>query len=207
MIYKKSAWYTFVTPVLVGGALAGADAATSTRLARFALQLGLAFQIQDDVLNLAGEESDYGKEIGGDLWEGKHTLILLHAMRTAPPLVRARAHRILAKRRPRSKDVRNRRVDAELRNLVAAQQLTEEGARRLSDVLEPAAAAGEKTDDDVRFLRRLIDGQSSIAYARGAALRRAEHARRLLSGCTRVVPSVHRDFLESLVDYVVERTS
>ena len=42
----------------------------------------------------------YGKEIGGDLWEGKRTLMLLHVMRRAEPAHRERAARILAKRRP-----------------------------------------------------------------------------------------------------------
>ena len=42
--------------------------------------LGVAFQIQDDVLNLIGEERLYGKEIGGDISEGKRTLILIHLL-------------------------------------------------------------------------------------------------------------------------------
>jgi geranylgeranyl diphosphate synthase type II len=46
---------------------------------RFGFLLGAAFQIQDDVLNLVGEEARYGKEIGGDLWEGKRTLPVAHA--------------------------------------------------------------------------------------------------------------------------------
>ena len=47
--------------------------------------LGLAFQICDDVLNLRGHLARYGKEIDGDLWEGKRTLILSHALTTASP--------------------------------------------------------------------------------------------------------------------------
>jgi geranylgeranyl diphosphate synthase type II len=57
--------------------------------------VGVAFQIQDDVLNLVADESRYGKEIGGDLWEGKHTLILLHMMRSATSGERQLATRIL----------------------------------------------------------------------------------------------------------------
>ena len=41
--------------------------------------LGVAFQITDDVLNLSGNVARYGKEINGDLWEGKRTLLLTHA--------------------------------------------------------------------------------------------------------------------------------
>jgi geranylgeranyl diphosphate synthase type II len=48
------------------------------RFNRFGYFLGTAFQIQDDVLNLVGDMRAYGKEIGGDLLEGKRTLVLAH---------------------------------------------------------------------------------------------------------------------------------
>ena len=47
-------------------------------MVRFGFHLGAAFQIQDDLLNLVGEEEVYGKEINGDLYEGKRTLPLIH---------------------------------------------------------------------------------------------------------------------------------
>lgn len=40
----------------------------------------MAFQIQDDILNLTAEYKKYGKEIGGDLLEGKRTLMLIHLL-------------------------------------------------------------------------------------------------------------------------------
>jgi geranylgeranyl diphosphate synthase type II len=101
MVHKKTTWYTFITPVLIGGLVAGAPEARMTGLGRFATALGSAFQIQDDVLNLSADESAYGKEILGDLWEGKHTLALMHALRTAPANAAARAQHILAKPRTR----------------------------------------------------------------------------------------------------------
>ena len=100
MVYKKTTWYSFITPVRVGVIAAGAAADRSSDLERFAALLGVAFQIQDDILNLVGNSEDYGKEIAGDLWEGKHTLILIHAMRNATDTERAHAARILAKARP-----------------------------------------------------------------------------------------------------------
>jgi geranylgeranyl diphosphate synthase type II len=48
-------------------------------MVRFGFHLGAAFQIQDDLLNLVGDESLYGKEINGDLREGKRTLVLIHS--------------------------------------------------------------------------------------------------------------------------------
>jgi geranylgeranyl diphosphate synthase type II len=100
MTYKKTCWYTFIAPMQIGAVVTGASDAQLGVLRRFAMYMGVAFQIQDDVLNLAAEERRYGKEIGGDLWEGKHTLMLLHMMRTASPADRAAAELVL--RRPRA---------------------------------------------------------------------------------------------------------
>ena len=52
-------------------------------LVRFGFYLGAAFQIRDDLLNLIGDEAQYGKEILGDLYEGKRTLMLIHLLREA----------------------------------------------------------------------------------------------------------------------------
>jgi len=95
MSFKKTCWYTFITPLLIGAIIAGAPRLRRLRLQRFGSLIGIAFQIQDDVLNLVADEQLYGKEIGGDLWEGKHTVMLLHMMRTAPPAERREAQRIL----------------------------------------------------------------------------------------------------------------
>ena len=183
MIYKKSAWYTFLTPMTIGAMLADTYASSATAAALrpmrwYAILIGLAFQIQDDLLNLQGEDLRYGKEIGGDLWEGKHTLILIHAMREASSADREQARTILRKRRP---------------NLQAA---------------SPDHPAEEyKTEADIRFLCGLIERGGSIEYAREAAVKRARYARRMLDACAPWMgASVHRDFLEGLTDFVVERT-
>lgn len=100
MVYKKTTWYSFITPIRVGAIAAGVREIDMHLLARFAALLGVAFQIQDDLLNLAASPDVYGKERDGDLWEGKHTLILIHAMRRATDRERAQAVAILAKPRP-----------------------------------------------------------------------------------------------------------
>jgi geranylgeranyl diphosphate synthase, type II len=99
MCYKKSCWYTFIAPGQIGGVVSGASARQLAVLRKYATYIGIAFQIQDDVLNLVANEQRYGKEIAGDLWEGKRTLILLHTLRTAPPEEACRAQQLLAKDR------------------------------------------------------------------------------------------------------------
>lgn len=95
MCLKKTSWYTFLYPCRTGLMVAEGPGADAARLDRFGWYLGAAFQIQDDVLNLVGTLADYGKEIAGDLWEGKRTLILIHLLERCTPAERARAERYL----------------------------------------------------------------------------------------------------------------
>jgi geranylgeranyl diphosphate synthase type II len=80
MCHRKTAWYTCITPARVGSLIAGAPDSIGDSIIEFGLDLGAAFQIQDDVLNLVGEKVKYGKEIGGDILEGKRTLMLIHLL-------------------------------------------------------------------------------------------------------------------------------
>jgi geranylgeranyl diphosphate synthase type II len=80
LIMRKTCWYTTIHPVRVGALIGSWDRVDLDRFVRFGFYLGAAFQIRDDVLNLVGEESRYGKEQYGDLYEGKRTLMLNHVV-------------------------------------------------------------------------------------------------------------------------------
>ncbi|MFH0836018.1 MAG: polyprenyl synthetase family protein [Candidatus Micrarchaeota archaeon] len=67
----------------LGALLAGGTDAQIEAAGRYAEVIGVAFQIQDDLLNLIGEEDKYGKEIGGDISEGKRTLMVIHTLNKA----------------------------------------------------------------------------------------------------------------------------
>jgi len=98
LVYQKTCWYTFVAPMLCGAIAASADAdpARLWAIERFAILVGVAFQIHDDVLNLDPHAAGYGKEPYGDLWEGKRTLIVLDALARSTPDERVEARRVLA---------------------------------------------------------------------------------------------------------------
>lgn len=66
--------------VSIGAVLGGASEEDCRKLNRFALELGLAFQLQDDLLDSYGDESELGKKIGGDILEGKKTFLMMQAM-------------------------------------------------------------------------------------------------------------------------------
>ncbi|PUA32017.1 MAG: hypothetical protein B9J98_04530 [Candidatus Terraquivivens tikiterensis] len=68
----------------IAGILADADHELLERLKDFAESLSIAFQIQDDILNIIGDARKYGKEIGGDIKEGKRTLMVIYAMKHLP---------------------------------------------------------------------------------------------------------------------------
>lgn len=68
------------------GAILGAvSAAQEQALAEFGMELGIAFQLMDDLLDYTASEADFGKSIGHDLDEGKLTLPLIYALRQCSP--------------------------------------------------------------------------------------------------------------------------
>ena len=99
MCGKKTSWYTAITPLRLGALVAGVDDQKLEQMIPLGYKLGLAFQIRDDVLNLLAEEQ-YGKEVAGDIYESKRTLILIEALTRCSAEEREQAKRILDK--PRS---------------------------------------------------------------------------------------------------------
>jgi geranylgeranyl diphosphate synthase, type II len=99
MTRKKTGWYTCVAPCRIGALIGGASGAELDALVRFGVCLGVAFQIRDDLLNLMGEDGSYGKEIAGDIWEGKRTLMLINLMRQSGASERQELVRIMSKAR------------------------------------------------------------------------------------------------------------
>ncbi|MGC8851284.1 MAG: polyprenyl synthetase family protein [Candidatus Micrarchaeia archaeon] len=79
----------------LGALFAGGSEKEVEALGKFAEAIGVAFQIQDDILNLVGEEFAKGKGVGEDVHEGKHTLIVIHALSKASARDKARLIEIL----------------------------------------------------------------------------------------------------------------
>lgn len=206
MVRKKTSYYTFVAPVRVGGLVAGCPPERLEQLADFAMSLGVAFQIQDDVLNLDAGAAGYGKELAGDLWEGKRTLMLLHALRCATDDERARALSVLAKGRPaEGAPGGDGALALAVEELLGGSDLSPAARQRLSAALG-ARRRRWKTREDVAFLSALIMRHDGLGYAREVARRFGDDAQARLGACAGFLPpSVHREFLESLVDYVQTR--
>lgn len=75
----KTARYTIEGPLQIGAILAGAGSKTLQILSQYAIPLGMAFQIKDDILGMFGDSKITGKTIDSDIKEGKQTLLILEA--------------------------------------------------------------------------------------------------------------------------------
>jgi len=78
MISKKTA-KMLETSAIVGALIGNGNGELVENIRKYAANIGLAFQILDDLLDIMGNESQLGKKIGGDLVEGKKTYLLLKA--------------------------------------------------------------------------------------------------------------------------------
>ncbi|CAN3978606.1 polyprenyl synthetase family protein [Kitasatospora purpeofusca] len=157
MCLKKTSWYTFLYPCRSGLLVAEGAGTDAARLDRFGWYLGAAFQIQDDVLNLVGAAEEYGKEIAGDLWEGKRTLMLIQLLERATPAERVRVVRHLSLTRSQrgpgaAEDVawlldRMTAYDCVAHAREAAAGLVAAAAREIEAVLTGAPAAADGRGD------------------------------------------------------------
>ena len=200
MAELKTSWYSFITPLHAGAIATGAGQEWLAPLESLGRHLGAAFQITDDLLNLRADPEEYGKEIGGDLWEGKRTLMLLHLLRTAEPADQDRAVRILAKRRPAANDELGL---AELLDRLAARgELSQVGRDEIAAHLRERRTSESKSLDDIRWLFHLMQRVGSLEHAREVTRWHARQAAAVLAGLEWLPASRHRDVLCGLADYV-----
>jgi len=84
----KTASYSFVGPLVAGALLADASEESMVHIRRFAQNIGIAFQLRDDIIGLFGDERKTGKSTTGDLREGKRTYLIERCLQLASPLQR-----------------------------------------------------------------------------------------------------------------------
>lgn len=80
MATLKTAYYSGATPLACGAIIGGGTDEQVDTLRSFGLETGLAFQIQDDLLNLIGKRESKNKDFRSDITEGKRTLVAVHAL-------------------------------------------------------------------------------------------------------------------------------
>ena len=141
----KTAHYSGAVPLAIGAIVGGGTEAQIEGLRNYGLDTGLAFQIQDDLLNLVGKAESTKKGFRDDITEGKRTLVVVHALQNLQGASRDRLIELLSSR---TKD------PAELEEAVAimtesgsidyargyAENLTSIAKNRLFDMLAPSPA-------------------------------------------------------------------
>ncbi len=105
MFEGKTSRYTFEGPLHLGAVLAGADEKIFAGLTAYALPLGKAFQIRDDIIGLFGSEKKIGKPIGSDVIEGKQTILLIKALEKGNRQQKAMLKKYLGKKDLNAKEL------------------------------------------------------------------------------------------------------
>ena len=97
LIFRKTACL-FSVCMRMGGILGGATPEQEKRLGQYGRDLGMAFQIVDDVLDLTASEDVLGKPVASDLREGKVTMAVIHALERCTPEEKGKIETVLADR-------------------------------------------------------------------------------------------------------------
>jgi geranylgeranyl pyrophosphate synthase len=101
-VVHRSTSYTYRLPLKIGAIAAGASEQECARFAALGEELGIAFQLIDDILNLKPADGHWGKTVAEDITEGKITLLVLLGMQRARPEAAQRlAHILQARTRDR----------------------------------------------------------------------------------------------------------
>lgn len=139
----KTARYGFVAPLVAGAMLGGADKALLEQLERVGRNVGLAFQLRDDLIGLFGDDDVAGKAGGGDFVEGKRTFPVVAAWTRADQAGRAQLEQLW------HGDVRDAKALAQARELVeswggrdATQRVIERMTRSARRALDQLPAGG-----------------------------------------------------------------
>jgi geranylgeranyl diphosphate synthase type I len=109
MSLHKTGYYSGGTPCAIGAVIAGGNEKQIETLKKFGFAVGIAFQIQDDILNVTMSEAEektapgtagggYGKDFAGDVEEGKRTLLIVHAFGHADKNEKVKMRKLVGKK-------------------------------------------------------------------------------------------------------------
>ncbi len=99
ILESKTGYYTIAGPMRLGAILAGASDSQLDSIYRFGIMLGRSFQIVDDLLDLTSDFAGQKTKQGGDIYEGKRTIMLIHLLNSANPSDLSKLKEILSKSR------------------------------------------------------------------------------------------------------------
>lgn len=150
----KTARYTIVGPLKLGMVLGGAGEELLDQVERFGEALGIAFQIQDDILGIFGEEKALGKSVTSDIEEGKNTLLIIYARDHADEGQKKALERLYGKGKITAEELEEiRRIFKETGALEYSQKKAAQLVAQAKEEIEKVRAA----EDKKQLLREMAD--------------------------------------------------
>ena len=139
-IYRlKTAWYTVIGPLCLGMILAGGADEDIKKIEGFAENLGIAFQIKDDILGIYADEDNLGKNIGADITEFKQTLLYAY--------------------------IRNQKeYFSNLLQYYGNENLTYEDVKAIRDLFSKSGALGYAEQEMNRYFKLAIESLKSMKF-------------------------------------------
>lgn len=152
----KTAIYTYENPLLIGGMLAGLTEEVLNLLRDYSADGGVAFQLQDDILGIYGDEEKTGKSSNSDLLQGKVTLLIVKALELGNEKQRQAVLKVWGKQKAEEKDI-----------LEAKEAIKESGSYAYS--IDVAKKLNEKSVETILKLRDMDVNSEAVDYLEGIA--------------------------------------
>lgn len=162
VIRWKTVPYTVLRPVRIGAALLGAPDSLLEALSAWAIEVGTAFQLRDDLLSVIGDQDETGKPIGGDIVEGKRTVLLARTGAATDDAGRALLSKVVGRAEVEERDIAA--VHALMTSTGAVASVAQEVRRRASQGREllTAAPLGEEGRAGLGMLADLATDVESL---------------------------------------------
>ncbi len=152
---QKTALYTFVNPLVIGAGLAGAPTRQLALLERIGINVGIAYQLHDDIIGMFGSCKSTGKIVGGDIYEKKNTLLIHEARKLGTPSQRRVLNGVWKKTTVCASDVKK------IREIVLETGALDKTRNRAKELIQKAKTSLDKLDNvrakDIDFLKDLAD--------------------------------------------------
>ena len=197
MATSKTAYYSAAYPLLCGAIVGGGTAEQRSALEAFGLKAGLAFQLQDDLLNLVGDAKTQGKDFRSDITEGKRTLLVVKAIEV-----------LLANAESNAKDSAEGNAGCNAKDSAGssnAKSSTPDAAAAKTSYKKLISLLSSKTNDPI-----LLEEAVELIVSTGAVDNVRAYAQTLIAeakGCLEEAPfdAEARDTLLSMADFFVNR--
>lgn len=160
MYEQKTARYTFEGPLSLGAVLANAPESDINNFSKYAIPLGNAFQLRDDILGVFGDEKKLGKPVGSDIIEGKQTLLVVKALEKSNREQKKVLRSLLGKKNLKQKEIDSfRELIIETGSLDYAQKLSQ-------SLVDQSIVALKKINIQHKESRQFLEGIAQFIIQR-----------------------------------------